>query len=1464
MQDKPIRGSYQPRPQYVSDSNQMMQAGTAPVRGGLYNFPNNTMQIRGGYSNGPRMQYQNQQYVQMQQQDVMHQQGYIQNYNQNVYGSSPNYHPQQFQQVYRPQQPGYPPAPQVYVLQQGATPFQPQVQLQAQQMQQNAQQNIPQQHPQHQQQRNVYQTIQPQQAHHSTIQQTQSHQTPESVPKKRTVIKIVDPNSGKDLTSEIQSRKKTEKQTTPLRSSTQVKISAPATPIPVSQSIPVDSDEKLKQNKANAEFAAKVAAQVAARQQQTESPEKKQDKTEETPVQKVEIKSAPVDQVDSTPKEKDIKQETSEVSSTQEVQDTKKEVQKPVEEKTESNEPISETKIEETVPETTVPETPKTEEVKTEASEIKTEAKVEPVQEPVKKIEASLNNTEPEATDEPIVNGHDENKSAFQVAKKKSNKKRLKELDAKQDSTDILSAFTDAPKKEDPQPVVEPPAPQQPKEDPTWEDKEKTIEKEVIRNEDSEEPEAIKPQQPRVEKTTIVSTEDEDEEKLQYDRDFLLKFQFNPICTSKPANLPNIDIVLDTAHQPTKPLVPGQRFTNNDFMPNFMRQSSGGRSSGGGRSSKSDRRGPPSMGGKPQKIIQLPQFEKLELKRSENAWVRPSDQDKDLPEELKVMKELERNVRAILNKLTPQKFKELVDKMTNLKIDSVSKLQMAIDLIFEKAISEPGFSVAYANMCRVLTDAFKSVPGDKSNTNFRKILLNKCQKEFEKEKQDDIQMEQDRSKTFDTEKEMKEWKEELDYKEMINRRRTLGNIRFIGELFKLKMISEKIMHECILKLIRVSKPDSMEDHLECLCKLLSTVGKQLDHEEAKPRMDQYFQQIEKIIEKKKISSRIKFALKDVIDLRANHWVPRRDEGNPKTIDQIAREAQQKAKEEEMYRQQEKLKPREPRGRVGGRDSPSVRNPTSADGWTNVPSKATRGFGPTVDASKFKIQKKNDSSDISLGPGGRPGAWSKGASGGSSSRSGSGSNTPTNEIEQKGNRFDLLSGSSDTPAPLDNRRGGSRPNSGMRKTSQGTGRRGDERNAALRAVRDLTSGSNSRNQSPSRAGDSAINSPVSGSQTPVEASLSPTSPPAVDEDKMRKKTKSTIEEFFGVLDYKEAMLCLKELDAPHLHWAFVEEAIVIASEMKPQNRVNAGKLFCRMVKDNLIKFAEFQKGMSSVIEIAPDMAVDIPRFYAYMGEILGPMIAEPSVLPLQEMKKLLEPLVYNSKAGVILAEALNTGCKEIADEQTIAGIWKESGLSWSSLLESGRNIDEFVQDHKLQYLMKTSSSSSTSHASQIQQELLLMLNTKNNEDKVIAFIDEKIPSKERATPEFICTLTDAVCRSSLTDEGSECKCNKEALSGKKRILLKYIDGNKISELHAAFALQSLATDLNHPRGLLSAFFEEFYDADLISEETFDSWQISKELPDGKGVALSEVKDFLHWLKKAEEEQNDEESAAPVTN
>ncbi len=66
------------------------------------------------------------------------------------------------------------------------------------------------------------------------------------------------------------------------------------------------------------------------------------------------------------------------------------------------------------------------------------------------------------------------------------------------------------------------------------------------------------------------------------------------------------------------------------------------------------------------------------------------------------LQELFRKVRSILNKLTPQKFHQLMKQVTDLTIDTEERLKGVIDLVFEKAIDEPSFSVAYGNMCRCL------------------------------------------------------------------------------------------------------------------------------------------------------------------------------------------------------------------------------------------------------------------------------------------------------------------------------------------------------------------------------------------------------------------------------------------------------------------------------------------------------------------------------------------------------------------------------------------------------------------------------------------------------------------------------------------------------------------------------------------------------------------------------------------
>ena len=101
----------------------------------------------------------------------------------------------------------------------------------------------------------------------------------------------------------------------------------------------------------------------------------------------------------------------------------------------------------------------------------------------------------------------------------------------------------------------------------------------------------------------------------------------------------------------------------------------------------------------------------VQLNKAEKAW-KPTakkasrsrgaeDAVDDDPDQAKTQ-ELFKRLRSILNKLTPQKFQELMKQVTELTIDTEERLKGAIDLIFEKAILEPNFSVAYANMCRCL------------------------------------------------------------------------------------------------------------------------------------------------------------------------------------------------------------------------------------------------------------------------------------------------------------------------------------------------------------------------------------------------------------------------------------------------------------------------------------------------------------------------------------------------------------------------------------------------------------------------------------------------------------------------------------------------------------------------------------------------------------------------------------------
>ena len=87
----------------------------------------------------------------------------------------------------------------------------------------------------------------------------------------------------------------------------------------------------------------------------------------------------------------------------------------------------------------------------------------------------------------------------------------------------------------------------------------------------------------------------------------------------------------------------------------------------------------------------------------------------------------------------------------------------------------------------------------------------------------------------------------------------------------------------------------MCDDLECLCKMMPTIGRKLDQGEAVKLMDQYFERMKKLrslptctSQKDGLPSRIKFLIQDCIELRANQWQPRQCQldSAPKTINEL--------------------------------------------------------------------------------------------------------------------------------------------------------------------------------------------------------------------------------------------------------------------------------------------------------------------------------------------------------------------------------------------------------------------------------------------------------------------------------------------------------------------------------------------------------------------------------------------------
>lgn len=212
------------------------------------------------------------------------------------------------------------------------------------------------------------------------------------------------------------------------------------------------------------------------------------------------------------------------------------------------------------------------------------------------------------------------------------------------------------------------------------------------------------------------------------------------------------------------------------------------------------------------------------LHKTESAY-RIGKTSTDDPEEEKAQKAL----KSMLNKITPQNFTKITAQIVvEIKEREKAKtLQGFIDQIFDKALIETTFSELYANLVASLNPELPSLMDEEGNpVQFRRTLLNKCQEEFEtgvvamkavaeRERKAQQGSEEDKPETEEgevtdeqrTAAEAKQHEKEIAEAEVKARRRMLGNIIFVGQLYRFGVLTELVMHSCIKQLLEEVSQD---------------------------------------------------------------------------------------------------------------------------------------------------------------------------------------------------------------------------------------------------------------------------------------------------------------------------------------------------------------------------------------------------------------------------------------------------------------------------------------------------------------------------------------------------------------------------------------------------------------------------------------------------------------------------------
>jgi len=401
---------------------------------------------------------------------------------------------------------------------------------------------------------------------------------------------------------------------------------------------------------------------------------------------------------------------------------------------------------------------------------------------------------------------------------------------------------------------------------------------------------------------------------LRYSAAFLMSFMEEN--TEKPENFPDIFVPKEDVILPQKAVRSSEHSTSR--TPEIGKSTSIGSSR---RKQVSKPRAAPPVQREKKTVIKTQwEEENLDSKNSE---------------------ELFRTSNSLLNKLTRDNFQKIVEQLIALKpkIGTVTELEVVVKQVSEKAINAPRFASMYADLCSALKEALPKFNREGTIFDFRRILLELCQHEFEKEPSVP-------GAILDQEKEFRK------------KERMTGHITFVGALYKSEILKANIIHRNILSVLLSHEEDQPPASLnvEITCKLLTTIGQHLEYvdDSSHQYLDHYFEYLTALSSDTRLEAKIRFGIKDLIDLRKKDWVPRGGvKVEPKTIQECHEDLEnQKLEKERTANQLRRLQSQE-REKNQSRNSPTLERRGYSGDRTASPSMGDRyaRSGGSVDSGR---------------------------------------------------------------------------------------------------------------------------------------------------------------------------------------------------------------------------------------------------------------------------------------------------------------------------------------------------------------------------------------------------------------------------------------------------------------------------------------------------------------------------------